>query len=104
MKMLSLLVIHLNSPKQSYTVDGKHNGSESKICEKNKKDQNDGGVLSLKSASQEGPEGVGCQNCSQNYRMLLRLKKYAQGNEIKWRIIVEKQVFLLFKFFISEKL
>ena len=25
-----------NSPKKSHTVDGKHYGSESKICEENK--------------------------------------------------------------------
>ena len=63
-EMLSLFVIHLNSPKQSHTVDGKHNGSESKICEEDKQDQDDSRVISLDSASQEGPEGVRCEDGS----------------------------------------
>ena len=63
-KMLSLLVINLNSPKQSYTVDGKYNGSESKIGEEDKQDQDDSGVISLDSGSQECPEGVRCEDCS----------------------------------------
>ena len=58
------LSTHSNSPKKSYTVYGKHNCSEGKICKENKKDKDNSGVVSPKSVFQECPEGVGGQDCS----------------------------------------